>query len=67
MALFRASSDQSIKLSSTATSDASNDSERHHSIETRVCLIEEASMNEDLKKHLKVCDFASVCNRMIDL
>jgi len=55
MALFRTNSDQSMKLSSTATSDTSNDSERHPSIETRVCLIDDANKDENLKKNLKVC------------
>ena len=54
MALPRVASEQSIKLSSTTTSDTSNDTDRHPSIETRVCLIGDSCHNEDLKNKLKV-------------
>ena len=54
MAISRASSIQSIKLSSTTTSETSNESSHSHSIETRVCLIGDTSKNEELKQQLKV-------------
>ena len=54
MALSRAASEQSVKLSSTATSNASDNTEHHSSIETRVCLIGEAGANENLRTKLKV-------------
>ncbi|XP_076805984.1 protein ECT2-like isoform X4 [Clavelina lepadiformis] len=54
MEISQASSNQSLKLSSTTTSDASNDvHERHPSIETRVCLVGAVTKNEDLKEKLK--------------
>ena len=54
MALSRATSEQSIKLSSTITSNNSSDTDRHSSVESRVCLVGDACNDENLKENLKV-------------
>lgn len=56
MALSRATSEQSIKLSSTVVSNNSTDTDRHSSIESRVCLVGDTANDEELKKSLLVSD-----------
>jgi len=62
MTLFRTNSDQSMKLSSIATSDTSNDTERSPSIETHVCLIDDANTNENFK-NLKALNLSIVTSK----